>query len=123
MCILFLVYPTESVLDVHLVLGILYRGPDVVHDELGAPVPYIDMIKSLVLLSSPYDTLTMEYIEHLLTKEYIGGRSIIVEENAFRIAIVLFSIGYYFGSLCSEPKIPGHFQLLEICTTILSLQQ
>jgi hypothetical protein len=47
----------------------------------------------------------MEYIEHLLTKEYIGGMSI-VEENTFRITVVLFSNDYYVGSLCSEPKIP-----------------
>jgi hypothetical protein len=92
-------------LDVHLVLGIPYKGSDVIDDECGAQRMFIDKVKSLFLIDSTGENLTMDHIEHILTRNYSGFMSI-REENAFRVAVVLYSIGSFLGALSAGREIP-----------------
>jgi hypothetical protein len=90
---------------VHLVLGIPYKGSGVIDDECGAQRMLIAKVKSLLLIDNPGENMTMDHIEHILTRNYSGFMSI-REENAIRVAVILYTIGSFPGALSAGREIP-----------------
>lgn len=90
--------------DVHLVLGIPFQGKPVVYDENPSSESVITLKNYLSLDDSP-TSLTLSWLQHILTKKYSGSMSL-PEMRAFKIAAVLYSMALFLAPRPPRPKFP-----------------
>ncbi|KAL6903442.1 hypothetical protein ACP4OV_004255 [Aristida adscensionis] len=81
--------------DVHLVLGIPFRGEAVVHSTAQSDTA-IGIVKDLLFSCNPGGSLTVGFLEQILKKDY-GGVLNEAECIAFKVAFVLYTMAYFLA--------------------------
>lgn len=82
-------------IDAHFAFGIPFKGKQVIHDN-NPDKEVVSSIRRTLFLNDPKASLSLQYLEEILVKDY-GGYISEEEGIAFKIAAVLYCMAYFLG--------------------------